>query len=885
MLTFAGVASAQEEAPAWSRDYVKHEALVPMRDGVRLHTSILAPKDATGRHPVLLHRTPYSCAPYGEERFPEVVYPDPLLTREGYIFVCQDVRGTYMSEGTWVHMRPHLPRKSPGETDESTDAYDTIDWLLRNVPNHNGRVGIWGASYPGFYAAASMIEAHPALKCALVQAPQVDWWYEDVHHNGAFFLAPVFHFVEELGLPRDGPTTRHPSFGLDIRTPDGFEFFLTAVGPLHNVNDEFFHERAPMWNAVVRHPNRDAFWQMRDLRPHLRNVAPAVMHVGGWFDDSNLFGTLEAYRAIEAQAPDTFNVLVIGPWEHTGWEWNAEGEGHGDVDFGQPTARFYRREAQEPFLRLCLLGGSDAFEQTNLPEALVFETGANRWREFDAWPPRELEQRHLYLEDEGKLSWEPPTTTGFDAFVSDPAKPVPHTEEILPGRSRRFMNADQRFAARRPDVLVYRTEPLREPLTIAGPLTADLWVSTDRGDADWIVKLIDEHPGEHPDWPRMRPESRAGGYQMLVRAEVMRGRFRNDPAHPEPFEPNVPTRVRFRLLDVLHTFRQGHRLMVQIQSTWFPLVDRNPQAWVDNIFEAKDSDFLPATHRLHREVSHPSRLRVGVLQSTDGRFQQDLAWSPDGRDIAFSQYHSRGEAPEVSRWNIYASRADLPSERLVVRDARSPSWSPDGDRIAFSAERDGNWDIYSIAVDGSDLRRVTFHQSDDRQPSWSPSGRSIAFCSNRRGYVDIYVVRADGTGLTRLTEDPGSDYGPAWSPDGRELVFYREKGDGMDQIYVAQADGSGVRRLTHDEANNTFPSFLPDGRVAFSSTTARGATKLVVTRADGSAGVVVGVPGLSPFLARWSPDGSRVAFIAGKWPRSSIYTMSAGGTEIRRLIN
>jgi hypothetical protein len=600
------------------RNFVKAEHLVPMRDGVRLHTTVYSPLDSTRTYPILMIRTPYDCAPYGDGHYPGMIGPGRHLLEDGYIYVHQDVRGCYMSEGQFVDMRPHIDRKeSPIDVDESSDCYDTIAWLLENVTGHNGRVGMWGISYPGFYAAAGMIDAHPALKAVSPQAPIADWFFDDFHHHGAVFLPHAFNFMASFGKPRPEPTAQRRFKRFDHGTPDGYQFFMD-LGPLSNANDRHLKGGVPIWNDMVAHPNYDGYWQARNLLPHLNRVAPAVMTVGGWFDAEDLYGPLKIYRSIEDRNPDVDNVLVMGPWQHGGWT-RTDGDHLGNVDFGGNTSELYQRQIERAFFNHYLRG--DGTGGAPLPEATVFETGTNQWRQFDRWPPAEIVPKALYVHAAGQLAFDGPTESGdaaadaaFDEFISDPAKPVPFTEEITTGMTREYMTDDQRFAARRPDVLVWRTPPLDARVTLAGPITADLWVSTDRTAADWIVKVIDVFPpdAENPTW--MGEGRHMGGYQMMVRSEVIRGRFRDSYAEPKPFTPNQPTRIKLELQDVLHTFKPGHRIMVQVQSTWFPLVDRNPQTYVDNIFEAKESDFVKATHRVYRNPRHASCLRVTVLE-------------------------------------------------------------------------------------------------------------------------------------------------------------------------------------------------------------------------------------------------------------------------------
>jgi hypothetical protein len=550
---------------------------------------------------MLMMRTPYLIGPYGEDKLPDPPRGNPGMIKEGIILVFQDVRGRGKSEGTFVNMTPHFAgKRSPKDIDESSDTFDTVDWLVKNVAGNNGRVGQWGISYPGFYAAAGAIDAHPALKAASPQAPIADWFFDDFFHHGAFFLPHAFNFTVSFGRPGTGlPVPGREPFRHG--TPDGYQFFHD-LGPLSNARRLMSDNR--MWEELVAHPNRDEFWQKRDILPHLNRMAPAMLTVGGWFDAEDLYGPLKIYRSIEAKNPSVANRIVMGPWSHGGWH-RGDGSKLGHIPFGANTGEHYRMKIEKPFFDFHLRGiGTDA-----LPEASMFETGANRWRAFDVWPPKGTTPRSLRFESGGALRLAdaagelPSEGADADEFISDPAKPVPFTEVTDVGMTTEYMTDDQRFAARRPDVLHYQTGPLDRDVTIAGPLLADLLVSTSAHDADWVVKLVDVLPPDTPTPPGNASWKKLGDYQMLVRSEVIRGRFRDGYEKPKPFEPNQPTRVKLELLDVLHTFKKGHRIAIQVQSTWFPLVDRNPQGWVDNIFEARASDFRRATHKLHRAGS------------------------------------------------------------------------------------------------------------------------------------------------------------------------------------------------------------------------------------------------------------------------------------------
>jgi putative CocE/NonD family hydrolase len=624
-LATAGHGQSDGEKPSeadllaeWIRGhYTKHEYRIPMRDGVKLFTAVYVPNDLDGGPwPMLMMRTPYSVGPYGADRYRGSLGPTRDFAKAKYIFVYQDVRGRYLSEGTFVNMRPHQSKKrGAADFDESTDTYDTIEWLLANVDGHNGKIGQYGISYPGFYTAAGMIDSHPALAAVSPQAPISDWFWDDMHHHGAFILPLAFNFFSSFGKPRPEPTTERED-GFEHETVDGYQFFLD-LGPLSNVNKDHFEDEIAFWNDLAAHPNYDDFWQSRNLLPHLRNISAAVLTVGGWFDAEDLYGPLKIYREVEKNNPDTWNGLVMGPWRHGGWA-RSDGRSLGTADFDFNTAETFREQVILPFFDHFLKGEGE-LEQ---PEAMVFETGADRWRTFDHWPPQNLRQAQLYLHEKGTLGFDTPVANAsvsdgdvFDAYVSDPAKPVPYTTTITTRWEATYMTEDQRFAAWRPDVLVYKSDVLEDDVTFAGPLQANLWVSTTAQDADWVVKVIDVHPGKLPGHDDLSRQERVlGGQQMLVRGDVIRGRFRNSYEKPEPFTPGQPTRVSFELQDILHTWKRGHRIMIQIQSTWFPLVDRNPQRWVENIFEAKEDDFIPAEHHVYRSARFPSHVMIGILE-------------------------------------------------------------------------------------------------------------------------------------------------------------------------------------------------------------------------------------------------------------------------------
>ena len=608
ILLASGAPSVAQGLEWVKANYTKSEHYIPMRDGVRLYTAVYAPKDQSQKYPILLNRTPYSINPYGSDRYSENLGPHAGFAREGYIVVYQDVRGRWMSEGKFEHVRPHNPRKGPKDIDESTDTYDSIDWLVKNVPNNNGRVGMWGISYPGFYAAAGAIDAHPALKATSPQAPVADWFTsDDWHHNGAFMLAHAYGWWSGAGWEFKEPTTVFPGRQIPRETDDAYEFYL-HMGPIRNLSANFKGEIS-FWNEMMTRDYRDDWWKARNLRPHMKNIKPATMTVGGWFDAENLIGALEVYRNTERQSPGAFNILVMGPWVHGGWA-GGEGASLGDARFNSKTAEFYRENIELPFFNFFLKDKGPH----GLPEAYVFETGTNLWRKYDAWPPSNVTQKSLYFHPNGKLSFEPPTDgmpANFDEYISDPKKPVPYVAGHYWGMTQRYMVDDQRHAARRPDVLTYVSDLLESDVTVAGPLRPTLHVSTTGTDQDFVVKLIDVYPGRFPDEKGQNAVG-LGYYHQLVRGEVIRGKFRNSLEKPEPFQPGQPTKVEFEVSDTFHTFRRGHRIMVQVQSTWFPLIDINPGKFT-NIYQATEADFQKTTQRVFRSKALPSHVKVGVL--------------------------------------------------------------------------------------------------------------------------------------------------------------------------------------------------------------------------------------------------------------------------------
>jgi putative CocE/NonD family hydrolase len=586
-----------------SSNYFKYEYRIPMRDGKELFTAVYVPKENTRAYPIMLKRTPYGVGPYGIDNYPSSLGPSSELAEDGFIFAYQDVRGRMMSEGEFVNLTPYKKTKTTAQdVDESSDAYDTIDWLLRNIPNNNGKVGIWGISYPAFYAASAMIDAHPALRAVSPQAPIADWFIgDDFHHNGAFYLAHSFGFLASFGHPRSEPTTRFGR-GFHFPTLDGYDFYL-RMGPLPQANEKYLKNKIPFWNEIMRHGTYDDFWQARNYTRYLRDIQFAVMTVGGWFDAEDLYGTLSVYQSVESLSPDAYNIIVMGPWYHGAWA-RSDGNHLGNARFGSDTSAFYREKIEFPFFRYFLKGAGEL----NLPEAYVFLTGSNEWRREDRWPPRKAREQKLYFCKDWTLSWTPDSGNpedSFDEYISDPDKPVPYINGIAMGMTREHMVGDQRFASRRTDVLTYSTEAHQEDIVIAGPVAVSLSVSTTGTDSDFVVKLIDMYPDDSPDNEPDPEGVPMGGFQQLVRGEVFRGKFRSSYSNPEPFVPGEITQIEYRMPDIFHTFRKGHRIMVQVQSSWFPLVDRNPQQFVD-IYKAKAEDFIKATQRIYRSRKAPS---------------------------------------------------------------------------------------------------------------------------------------------------------------------------------------------------------------------------------------------------------------------------------------
>ena len=600
VLTLPLAAFSQNADSAWLiNNYTKKEVSIPMRDGIKLFTSIYIPKDQTEKHPILLTRTPYSVWPYGKSF--KAYWRSYMMRycKENYIMVNQDVRGKYMSEGSFEVVRPFNPdKKTAADIDEASDSYDTIDWLIKNIDNNNGNVGAIGISFPGFYATMVALSNHPALKVVSPQAPVTDRFFgDDDHHNGVMMLMDAFDFQVAYGFtaPSRAPSVTGALGTLRINAQDNYAYYL-KMGAMPNFT-KLSGDTMKFWSDMMNHPNLDDWWKARDARSGIKNVKPAMLITGGLFDAEDGYGAWNTYKALVKQSPRTISKLVVGPWYHGQWASN-DGAHLGNINFESNTSLYYQ-DLEVPFFNYYMKGkGSDT-----LSKATIFFSGENKWRRFTAWPVSNAVPTPVYLQQNGKLSFTPASgrQLSFDSYISDPAKPVPYAEKVHAERTREYMDDDQRFAARRTDVLTYDTGILNGDMTVAGPVVADLMVSLSNTDADFIVKLIDVFPDDAP--VNLVTNYPMGGYQMLVRAEVMRGKFRNSFEKPMPFIPNRPTTVKYTMPDVAHTFKKGHRLMIQIQSTWFPLTDRNPQKFTDNINKATNADFVKETIKVYHNSS------------------------------------------------------------------------------------------------------------------------------------------------------------------------------------------------------------------------------------------------------------------------------------------
>lgn len=580
--------------------YKRQEAMIPMRDGVKLFTVIYTPAGSPDAQPFLLLRTPYGVK--GSVRPDRNEYVSDMA-RDGYIFVYQDIRGRYLSEGTFVMQRFNRDKKDPKAIDESTDTYDTFEWLLKHVPNNNGKAGMYGISYDGWTSVMGALDPHPSLIAVSEQATPADMYLgDDFHHNGAFRLSYGFDysFMEEAS--KTDSLFPYSSY-------DTYDWFL-KLGPLSNVNEKYFHGKLPTWNDFVKHPDYDSFWVKQALASRLDSPRVHIQHVAGWWDQEDFYGPVKAYELLEKRDARQMNNLVVGPWNHGGWA-GGKGDQLGNIKFDSATGTTFRKEIQAAWFAYYLKGRGDG----KFSEAITFQTGSNTWKRYNSWPPKEVKAASLFFAANGKLEWQAPTEPkGVDSFVSDPANPVPYRtrpiEQTYGDNSRWYtwLTEDQRFVDHRPDVLSWLTDTLTEDITVTGQLYAKLFASVTGTDADWIVKLIDVYPDIY------QKDLTMSGYQLMVANDVFRGRYRKSFSNPTPVKPNSVESYSIDLHTIDHVFKKGHRIMVQVQSTWFPIIDRNPQKYVPNIFEAKASDYIKATHRVMRSKTYPSRIELHLAQ-------------------------------------------------------------------------------------------------------------------------------------------------------------------------------------------------------------------------------------------------------------------------------
>jgi len=590
-------------------NYTKYEYQIPMRDGVKLFTSVYVPKDQSKKYPFMMDRTPYSVGPYGPDAYKSSLGPSSLFLHDGYIFVYQDVRGRFMSEGIFEEMTPEKEvHKTKKDVDEGTDTYDTIDWLLKNIKNNSGKVGAWGISYPGFFTTTCLLSRHAALAAASPQAPMSDLWRDDGFHNGAFQLVGNFGFYPGFTNRQDDKPTQRRGSRLNYGTADGYEFYMN-MGSMRNTNIKYFKDTIRLWNEMMDHPDYDQHWKDRNVLYHLHDIKTPTLITGGWYDAEDLYGAMNTYKTLAKNNPNTPIYFTVGPWVHGGWA-RGDGDHLGDVYFGGPTGPYYREKIEFAFFSHYLKG-----TDTNIEPVNTFETGSNQWKTYKTWPPKEAEEKNLYFLPGGKLSFTAPSEAkdSYDEYVSDPNTPVPFYNAITLDMAREYMTADQRFASRRPDVLSYQTDVLDHDVTLAGNIWADLKVAITGTDADWVVKVVDVYPDSAKNNQYTAKSTYMSAYQQMVRSEEMRGKYRNNISKPEPFVPGQVTPVNFELQDILHTFKKGHRIMVQVQSSSFPLIDRNPQQFED-IMKAKDTDFKKETHKVYTSKQHPSYLKVRVME-------------------------------------------------------------------------------------------------------------------------------------------------------------------------------------------------------------------------------------------------------------------------------
>ncbi len=607
-----GVKCTQPQQSSVKENYDKKEYKIEMRDGVKLFTAVYSPKDKTKQYPIILTRTPYSCAPYGEDKYSGFLGPSKEFVDDGFIFVVQDVRGRFMSEGIFYNMRPYNPnKKNKNDIDESSDTYDTIEWLINHIENNNNKVGMWGSSYPGFYTIMGSIDAHPNLICSSPQAPISDWFVgDDMHHNGAFSLMMSFNFFKMFGLPRPEPTSTWPK-PVEYDSPDAYNFFINHT-PLKRLNEEILKNEIPFWDTLSAHSSYDYYWQSRSNLQHLKNIKPALLIVGGWYDAEDLYGPLHIYKTIEQNDKQNNTRIIMGPWTHGSWIYS-KGDSLGDFSFGSNTADYYRNEILLPFFKYYLKGeGSLKFN-----DSYMFDTGKNEWHNYETWPPKDLKEEIFYLQQDEKLNEQKTKNqNSFSEYISDPFNPVPYTAKFQDSKTfynRVHLIEDQRYVSTRPDVLTFQSDVLQNDFTIAGPVTVDLFVSTTGTDADFVVKVIDVYPDNEKDPDPNPAQTEMGGYERLVRTEIFRGKFRNSYENPEPFVPNKVSEVKINLNDAFHTFKTGHKIMIQVSSSYFPFFDVNPNTFCD-IYHADKDKFVKANIKIYHSKDYPSSITFFSLK-------------------------------------------------------------------------------------------------------------------------------------------------------------------------------------------------------------------------------------------------------------------------------
>lgn len=583
--------------------FTKTDSMITMRDGVKLYTQINSPTRTDEKFPIIIIRTPYGVGDITSE---QLVAALPELSKEGYIIVQQDIRGRFKSEGDFVMLRQPRDQKDKKAIDESTDTYDTIEWLLKNVPNNTGKVGMSGTSYGGWLTVMGMLDPHPALKAIVPQASPADMWLgDDFHHNGAFRLSYGFEYTYLMETSKE---TTDPTKVVDKR--DAYEWYL-KLGALSNVDPKYLHDKYPTWNNFEEHPDYDDFWKKQAFAPYLNRVTVPTLNVAGWWDQEDFYGPIKIYELLERNDKENKNFLVVGPWNHGGFS-RGDGDKLGRINFGSATADYFRKNVRAKFFAYYLKGK----QNPNLPEALTFRTGDNEWIRHDDWNPKEAVVKNLYFQADGKLSFDAPTAdkSAFDEYISDPAKPVPYRPRpIVPGFNnewRVWQLEDQRFVDNRPDVLTWSTEPLTDDITVSGKIIANLFASTSGTDSDWIVKLIDVYPENY------EPDKTMSGYQLMIAGDVFRGRYYKGFEKSNPIPANEVQKYQITYPANDHTFKKGHKIMVQVQSTWFPVIDRNPQKFVPNIFKAKETDFQKATQRIFRSGKNASNIALPVIDST-----------------------------------------------------------------------------------------------------------------------------------------------------------------------------------------------------------------------------------------------------------------------------